>query len=98
MSNVSLGVMHYIRSIFVYSCQNADVLFSRIQHMPSIEVVGIETSRFTEAGLKQLQTLPKLKELHIEQVVPDALIDSLREWLPNVDLKIPYPESAEPRL
>jgi hypothetical protein len=77
---------HQLRGIIFYDCRNTDNVLEAISGMPTIITVYFEVSDVTEEGIRLLATLPNLKEVEFEQVMPPGEIGLLRKLLPNVEL------------
>jgi hypothetical protein len=84
-----------LQNIGFYSCGGADLLLARLQGMPSVEKIWVETSAISADGIKLLAALPNLKHIRFEQVMSDADVELLEETLPRVNIEVPQSESAK---
>lgn len=65
----------------------SDASIATLVKIPSLEVLQLGEAHFTLAGLRQLKTLPRLKQLRVyESDISPADIDTLRAELPAVKL------------
>lgn len=77
---------HQLRGINFYDCRNTDNVLEAVNGMPTIITVYFEVSVVTEDGIRLLATLPNLKKVQFEQIMPPSEVGLLRKLLPNVEL------------
>lgn len=77
---------HQLRGINFYDCRNTDNVLEAVNGMPTIITVYFEVSVVTEDGIRLLATLPNLKKVQFEQIMPPSEVGLLRKLLPNVEI------------
>lgn len=77
---------HQLRGINFYDCRNTDNVLEAVNGMPTIITVYFEVSDVNEESIRLLATLPNLKKVQFEQIMPPGEIELLRKLLPNVEL------------
>lgn len=84
-----------VRKIVFYDCVGADELLRALQGSAAVEDIYFEQTYLSDDGVQLLATFPNLKEAHFEDVTDASREKLLKTALPDVNLKIPYPRSAE---
>ncbi|MHB8974943.1 MAG: hypothetical protein ACYC3X_31630, partial [Pirellulaceae bacterium] len=75
-----------LQGIAFYDCRNTDNVLESINGMPTILTVSFAATGYSDDGIRWLATLPNLKQIVFERVLPSDEIGFLRKLLPDVEL------------
>jgi hypothetical protein len=92
----SLSQLKNLQYVGFHSCQGIDALLHRLEGARSVEKIFFENSELTDNCVRLLATLPRLRQVHLEQTVSRHHFSLLHALLPGVSIRTPYPVREEP--